>query len=408
MKSSSSFRGVQVRKWFVFLACVDIVWTLHGCQKSDLRPEVFNCSFSNLTSYPSNVPADVTILDVSHNALEKIGILNTTLITHLNLSNNIIQNIQHNAFTDMKNLVKLDLSFNLLKGSKLIIQRYRFELSEFHSLKWLSFRGNPLGFVSRMTFTQFGYLKLEELDLSYCGITTLEEMALSNLVRLKKLHLQYNNIENLSGESFNTLGELEELHLDHNKIRTLGQLTFMSLQTLYLNFNNIDRLKGDTLTHLVKLRNLELDHNKLRYFAPNSFPDDLQSVSLNGNPWRCDCNMKWVLDNTKWKQFFQNSSLICTFPSRYRGRNILSLEADDLICLTSPLGILTIVLLILTIMVLMALGTTIVYKKRHCFPCLKDPDGHYVAVYTTDDYQDEPRVSISDEKTLVKEVEIYA
>lgn len=185
-----------------------------------------------------------------------------------------------------------------------------FKLSEFHSLKWLSFRGNPLGFVSRMTFTQFGYLKLEELDLSYCGITTLEEMALSNLVRLKKLHLQYNNIENLSGESFNTLGELEELHLDHNKIRTLGQLTFMSLQTLYLNFNNIDRLKGDTLTHLVKLRNLELDHNKLRYFAPNSFPDDLQSVSLNGNPWRCDCNMKWVLDNTKWKQFFQNSSLM--------------------------------------------------------------------------------------------------
>lgn len=56
----------------------------------------------------------------------------------------------------------------------------------------------------------------------------------------------------------------------------------------------------------------------------------------------------------------------------------------------------------------MALGTTIVYKKRHCFPCLKDPDGHYVAVYTTDDYPDEPRVSISDEKTLVKEVEIYA
>lgn len=86
----------------------------------------------------------------------------------------------------------------------------------------------------------------------------------------------------------------------------------------------------------------------------------------------------------------------------------MSLEADDLICLTSPLGILTIVLLILTIMVLMALGTIIVYKKRHCFPCLKDHDGHYVAVYTTDDYQDEPRVSISDEKTLVKEVEIYA
>lgn len=69
---------------------------------------MFNCSFSNLTSFPSNVPPDVTIPDVSHNVLEKIGILNTTFVTHLNLSNNIIQNVQHNAFTDMKNLVKLD------------------------------------------------------------------------------------------------------------------------------------------------------------------------------------------------------------------------------------------------------------------------------------------------------------
>lgn len=86
----------------------------------------------------------------------------------------------------------------------------------------------------------------------------------------------------------------------------------------------------------------------------------------------------------------------------------MSLEAGELVCMTSPIGILTIVLLILTIMVLVALGTTIIYKKRHCFPCLKDPDGHYVAVYTTDDYHDEPSVSISDEKTLVKEVEIYA
>lgn len=164
----------QPQKLSVFLIACEIVWTLRECQKSDSRPEVFNCSFINLTSYPSNVPADITILDVSHNALEKIGILNTTFITHLNLSNNIIQNIQQNAFTDMKNLVKLDLSFNLLKGSKLIIQRYRFELSEFHSLKWLSFRGNPLGYVSSMTFTQFGYLKLEELDLSYCGIKSCE------------------------------------------------------------------------------------------------------------------------------------------------------------------------------------------------------------------------------------------
>lgn len=133
MKSSSSFRGVQVRKWFVFLACVDIVWTLHGCQKSDLRPEVFNCSFSNLTSYPSNVPADVTILDVSHNALEKIGILNTTFITHLNLSNNIIQNVQHNAFTDMKNLVKLDC--RLICG---IIQIKRLSFLKMAQFSWQS------------------------------------------------------------------------------------------------------------------------------------------------------------------------------------------------------------------------------------------------------------------------------
>lgn len=124
----------QIQKFFVFLIACEIVWTLRECKKkSDLRPEVFNCSFSNLTSYPSNVPADVTILDVSHNALEKIGILNTTFITHLNLSNNIIQNIQHNAFTDMKNLVKLDC--RLICG---IIQIKRVSFLKMAQFSWQS------------------------------------------------------------------------------------------------------------------------------------------------------------------------------------------------------------------------------------------------------------------------------
>ena len=96
----------------------------------------------------------------------------------------------------------------------------------------------------------------------------------------------------------------------------------------------------------------------------------------------------------------------CTFPSRYRGENILSLAADDLVCMTSAIGILTAVLLILTIMVFVALATTVLYRKRGCLPCPKSPSGQYVAVYTQE--HDEPRVAISDQKALVKEVEIYA
>ncbi|XP_061184646.1 insulin-like growth factor-binding protein complex acid labile subunit [Saccostrea echinata] len=387
-----------------------MVLTFHGCRPSLSLPEVLNCSFSNLTIYPNDVPSEVKILDLSHNELTNIEILNTTPLTHLNLSNNLIQKIKHNAFTELTNLVHLDLSFNLLKGSDLLIQRYRFELSEFHSLKFLSFRGNPLGLVSRMTFTSHGYLFLEELDLSYCSITTVEAMALTNLVRLKRLYLQYNYLTVFTEDSLRTLGELEELHLEHNKIKTLGVLGFFpQLHTLYLNYNKLETLEGNTISHLNKLENLFIDHNKLKYLTHNTFPNGLKRVFMAGNPWRCDCNMKWILTNPTSKQFFNNNSLLCTHPSRYRGKNILSLEADDLTCMTSAVGVLATVLLTLTIMVLSALGMTVVYKKRQCLPCFKDSSGQYVAVYTMDDGQrNEPSVTISDTKTLVKEVEIYA
>ncbi|XP_062616206.1 leucine-rich repeat transmembrane protein FLRT3-like isoform X2 [Saccostrea cucullata] len=372
--SSSALCSVQILRVFVFVLFCDIVLTLHGCRPSLSLPGVLNCSSSNLTLYPNDVPSDVTILDLSHNEITNIDILSTTSLTHLNLSNNHIQKIKQNAFTKLTNLVHLDLSFNLLEGSDIIIQRYRFELSEFHSLKVLSFRGNPLGFVSRMTFTSFGYLLLEELDLSYCSITTLQSMALTNLVRLKRLYLQYNYLTTLSEDSLHTLGELEELHLGHNNIKTLGVLKFFpQLHTLYLNYNKLESLEGNTISHLNKLENLFIDHNKLKYLTHNTFPDGLQKVVMAGNPWRCDCNMKWILTNPTSQQFFQNNSLLCTYPSRFRGKNILSLEADDLTCMTSAVGVLATVLLTLTIMVLSALGMTIVYKKRHCLPCLKDP-----------------------------------
>lgn len=77
--------------------------------------------------------------------------------------------------------------------------------------------------------------------------------------------------------------------------------------------------------------------------------------------------------------------------------------------MTSAVGILATVLLTLTTMVLLALGATVVYKRHQCIFCKKDSSGQYVAVYTQDDgNQDEPNVTISDRKALVKEVEIYA
>lgn len=299
-------------KLFVFVIVCDLVLTLHGCQKSDIQSGVLNCSFGNITSYPNDVevPSDTTILDISHNSLKYIGILNTTTLIHLNLSYNLIQKIEHNAFSKLTNLVHLDLSFNLLKGSNILIQRYRFELSEFHSLKWLSFRGNPLGFVSRMSFTQYGYLHLEELDLSFCGITKLEEMALTNLVKLKKLYLQNNKLKTLSEDSLSTLGELEELHLEHNDIKILGPLRFFSLHMLNLNNNKLESLPDGSFSHLAELENLFIEYNKLKYLTPNTFPGSLKMVSLKGNPWRCDCNMRWILANPTSSQFFQNNSLL--------------------------------------------------------------------------------------------------
>ncbi|XP_069789813.1 platelet glycoprotein Ib beta chain isoform X2 [Narcine bancroftii] len=81
-------------------------------------------------------------------------------------------------------------------------------------------------------------------------------------------------------------------------------------------------------------RQIQLSHNKLSTI-PNGLFDslrDLESVTLDNNPWACDCNIQylrsWLLKQDDKSQY---KHLNCSSPAALQDRRILYLTEDEVI-----------------------------------------------------------------------------
>lgn len=274
-----------------------------GCRRQDI--DTFNCTSANITSFPTRaeIPYGTISLDLSYNSLINVPHVNMSspkTLLHLNLSRNLIASVRLDAFRDLTSLLTLDLSYNQLQGSALIVEEFRLEMTDFHRLRELNLRGNPLGLVERLTFTNFGYEYLEVLDLSYCGIATLEHLALSNLMRLKTLDLSHNNLETFDTAAIFGLTRLESLDLSYNKlivVRDMHLTMTSSLHVINLDNNRIVAIKDNAFSGVTGLKNVTLRNNHIRHVTPLSIPwNKVMWPGLSGNPWTCDCNMRWFLN----------------------------------------------------------------------------------------------------------------
>ena len=285
---------------FIF-AVISVFGHSQGCMYHD---KILNCSGLSLRTFPktnTNIRNETEIIDLSNNKLTSLSrqnISNFTSLRNLDLSHNEISHIQHNAFKDLYSLLTLDLSYNKLKASAIIVKISRFEMSEFHNLQNISFRGNPLGFVEKMSFTSFGYGKLEYLDLSRCAIRTLQHLALDNLSNLRFLDLSHNELITFDPDSVTGLFKLERLDLSFNKITRVVDMPLLhSLRVLNLGNNEIVSINDNSFSHVQNLRNLSLKNNRLQSLNPLQIPwAKLSKLELSGNPWQCDCGMTYLQD----------------------------------------------------------------------------------------------------------------
>lgn len=116
------------------------------------------------------------------------------------------------------------------------------------------------------------------------------------LTGLVRLHLDHNLIDFIEPLALNGLTSLKLLQLDGNQLRDLHPHTFVTLSFL-------GNFWGSGLHHL------HISDNNLKYLLPGILKplNKLESFSVHGNPWTCDCNLRWLLE---WNEKHQGEYLL--------------------------------------------------------------------------------------------------
>ncbi|XP_034029420.1 matrix-remodeling-associated protein 5 [Thalassophryne amazonica] len=172
---------------------------------------------------------------------------------------------------------------------------------------------------------------VERMNLGFNSISKVTEKSLSGLRQLELLLLHGNDIHNLPDGTFRDLVSLQMLKMSYNKLQEINRNTLQglwSLARLHIDHNRLEFIHPDTFQGLTSLRLLQLEGNRLQQLHPATFATftlighfhistlrilylsdnelvtlppkllmamtKLENLYLHGNPWTCDCNMRWL------------------------------------------------------------------------------------------------------------------
>lgn len=157
--------------------------------------------------------------------------------------------------------------------------------------------------------------RIEELDLSRTGVTTLPEVA--DLVGLKRLELDNNSLQSLPVE-VTRIVTLEYLSLNNNNIRSLpreiGNMKFLTW--LHLYNNSLDTLTG-AVGSLTSLRYITVSYNSLRSLPPEMGRlSNLNQLFFHHN--RMENLPESILDLPKLSILEVHSNRLCNLSSRWQ------------------------------------------------------------------------------------------
>ncbi|XP_038131680.1 carboxypeptidase N subunit 2-like [Cyprinodon tularosa] len=272
----------------------------------------------------------------------------------LDLSQNRLQNLTEGTFSGLAGLKILRLNNNLISNLTWETLRSVPQLTELH-LEWnrishlddnvfsamtnlsvLNLRGNLLNSFSDAAFGS-ELTNLRELNLKGNRLTELS--SLSHLSSLTDLMLSANRLSSLKENSFRNLTALETLDLSDNQLASLPEGIFnalWSISVINLHNNHLEKVDAKLIEDQIMIERLYLSDNRLETLPPglldNSF---LQlTVRLHGNPWRCDCQLRylydWLLTNSSDREILDRLS--CQSPGFLRGRTVGSVGRDQLVC----------------------------------------------------------------------------
>ncbi|XP_062270882.1 matrix-remodeling-associated protein 5 [Scomber scombrus] len=199
-----------------------------------------------------------------------------------------------------------------------------------------------------------GLRKLELLMVHGNDIHSLPDGVFRDLMALQMLKISYNKLREINRHTLQGLWSLARLHLDHNRLEFIHPDAFQgltSLRLLQLEGNRLQQLHPATFTtftlmghfHVSTLRHLYLSDNGLTSLPSRlvvTMPQ-LENLFLHGNPWTCDCNMRWLHDwdkslpgvlKCKKDRALPGGQLcpVCSSPRHLQSKELQALE--NLVC----------------------------------------------------------------------------
>ncbi|KAG2463459.1 matrix-remodeling-associated protein 5 [Polypterus senegalus] len=204
------------------------------------------------------------------------------------------------------------------------------ELRRLHNLEILMLHGNSIESVSDGAFQELHSLQV--LKLSYNKLKVITPKTFQGLFSLVRLHLDHNALEFIEPFSFQGLTALRLLQLDGNLLKEVHPHTFVTL-SFFGNFF------GSSLRHIY------LSNNQLHSMLPETlrYIKALEVLHLYGNPWNCDCQLRWLAEwNKKSPGVFKckkekesdsgDFCTLCTSPQALNGSQIFQLSLDEFLC----------------------------------------------------------------------------
>ncbi|XP_033105242.1 slit homolog 1 protein-like [Anneissia japonica] len=156
--------------------------------------------------------------------------------------------------------------------------------------------------ISTIVYGQFSDLEnLILIDISYNKIISINEGAFVGLSRLETIDLSENKLHVLPYGMVKNCTNIRTININRNRIRTFSNMLSNSthLERLYLRQNELSILTDDAFAKLYHLKLLDLRQNKLTEFSFQGvrFPDSIEELQLGSNLLSTAANLR--LQNAK-------------------------------------------------------------------------------------------------------------
>ncbi|XP_066542439.1 toll-like receptor 7 [Hoplias malabaricus] len=285
-------------------------------------------------------------------------------LKYLDLSYNKIDLAYDYAFSELKSLEVLDLSFNphyftvsgvthnlnfmrnlpklrVLNMSSNSIFTLTTKRMYSSSLNELQFQDNHLGQMWKVNDWMYDNLfqnltNLTYLDISRNLITKIPKRVYRCMPKtLRKFRLAHNGLNDLEWDEMKRFTHLEELILSFNHLVNISEnisVSIPNLRYLDLRYNWISQLKDDFLIGAINLQRLDLSHNRMTVINASTFPNNSYKLWLHGNPFHCTCEiMEFVhwINNSEVKVQRLATSVTCRMPRSVKGRLVVLFDIQE-------------------------------------------------------------------------------